>query len=346
MRPVFSKSVAVPWDILAVKRATLSEKLLLAILAGDPHAKHLTRALGIGSAGLRKLKQRLIDRQFLIPNGARSINHLHGLTSVLDAGRGYNVSGIPVAKTVETVTRPLSKVTALDTQPLVVPAELLDFPHLSASEKLLLAFYAAKPAAPNNQVLEALGVSRAGLKKLKRRLVAKHVLVPTEKGYSIRLPGLVFTRDADGGHFLSESDAVQNENKIALPAPRLTPAKDIAVVWERHLKHLFVSARTRPRDIQKYTAQMIRRVQAESPDGSNRDAVLAKMQIMEDKHFALQLVADNIPSKHFPKYYNLMTDATPAQLATFRKHAEAMWLDGLSEPRQLEMVLQAIAQMM
>src|SRR5882672_10850716 len=73
---------------------------------------------------------------------------------------------------------------------LNIPTVVLALTNVTASEKMLLALYVAESDAKNYRVFRVVGVSLAGLKKIKRRLVSKGMLRSTVNGYEIMVPGM------------------------------------------------------------------------------------------------------------------------------------------------------------
>jgi hypothetical protein len=169
------------------------------------------------------------------------------------------------------------------------------------------------------------------------------VMVWIKDAYTVRLPGHVLVRDSKGSHFVTESEAEQNGNKVTLPAPLLAPARDLYDEWVKTAKYLRSLSGSQFGDLQEYTAKMRKRVEHESPEGRERAVVLAKMKANEDRYFALQYVYDNIPRKHEAAYIKQVDNGTPEQLAVFRERAEGMALTGMPEPKQLGFVIEAIA---
>lgn len=213
-----------------------------------------------------------------------------------------------------------------------------------ASEKMLLAYYAANPGAQNKSVLRNLRVSRAGLKRLKGGLISKRVLIQTDNGYTVRLPGLVLVRDSDGGHFVPESEAAKKGHKVAYPAPKLTPPKDVYNRWLACLKPMRDQPSATPSYWLGLTTSKIKQVEEECPEGPEREATLAEMKQAENLYFAKDFVYDNIPRKYEAKCLALVDSATPEQLVTFREKVQGMTLAGLPEPRLLGMVTTTISQ--
>jgi len=337
------KPVAIPPEILALKNAKLPERLLLAVYAADPATTRVLRAMSMTRAGLRKLEQRLIDKRLLSVAGARHMVHVPGLVCIDHGEGGHFVPVSSTTKSAKKVASRASKTAQAEGRPLVVPAELLEFRYLSAAEKVLLAYYVANPSAPNGRVVKTLGVSSSGLKKLKRGLLDKGVLVKIEGAYAIRLPGLVLVRDSDGGHLFPESEALNRGHKVAHPAPKLTPAKDLYDYWKSSLKKMCRQPDTTPSFFLSMTTKTIRRIEVESPVTPEREAALSKMKRAENVFFARDFVYDNIPRKYEAKFMELVNSATPEQLAALREKAEGMMRVGLPEPRLLGMVTKAIA---
>ena len=337
------KPVVIPPGILSLRGAKLPEKLMLAMYASDPEARRVFRALSMSGAGLRKLKQRLVDKGLLTINGARHEVHLPGFVYIERPAGGHFVPASPTAKNDKIVARRVSKTKQADIHPLVVPAELVGFKYLMASEKVLLAYYAAHPAAQTKAVLNNLRLSRAGLKKLKRGLIDKRVLIQTGNGYTIRLPGLVLVQGSRGGHFIRESEALKNGHKVACPAPKLTPVRDVYKAWQDHIKWLLRQPDPRASDCLSSTKERIKQMEEECPEGPLREAALAAMKGKEDFHFAADFVYDNIPRKHEDKCLAMIGSATLEQLGMFREKVEGMMLSGLPEPKLLGTVTNAIS---
>jgi hypothetical protein len=333
-----------PPEILSLKGAKLPEKLLLAMYAADPEASRVFRALSMTGAGLRKLTQRLVDKGLLTVAGARHVVHLPGFVYNQHRTGGHFVSASSTLKNEKKVARTVSKTTQPRIHPLLVPAELLAFKYLMASEKVVLAYYAAHPAAQTKAVLNNLRLSRAGLKKLKRGLIDKRVLIQTGNGCTIRLPGLVLVPGSRGGHFIRESEALKSGQKVACPAPKLTPVRDVYNDWQDHIKWLLRQPDPRASDCLSSTTERIKQILEECPEGPMREAALAKMKQKADYYFAADFVYDNIPRRYEDKFMTMLGSATPAQLILFRKKVEGMMLAGLPEPKLLGMVTKAVSQ--
>jgi hypothetical protein len=307
--------VTVPPEILALPDTTLSEKLALAIFAADPKATgwRVLLPLSLTRVGFRKLKTKL---------GAKGL-----LT-------GHKVSGFEAQQTAQKVAQPCNKPAAApDTGSLLVHAELLDIKYLMASEKIILAFYIAHPDATNVRVFTELDISPAGLKKLKAGLIEKQVLVPINGGFTVRLPGLVLVRDEQGGHFLSETEAVENGQIIAHASPKLIPALDIFRKWIDYDNHLEKSGAS-PGSRQCYADKMAKRVENESPDCPKRADVLGGLKNYANVCFALEFVRENASKKVEKQLINQVVSATPELLAVFREQVEGMALAGV-QPQKL-----------
>jgi hypothetical protein len=344
MRSNQTQPLVIPVEILGLKGSKLPEKLLLAMCVADPAPTRVCRALGMTSAGVRKLTQRLVAKGLLTVAGDRYVVHLPGLVNIEHQTSGQSVSHSSTTQNKKKVTRRESKVAQVDIEPLVVPAELVAFKYLMASEKLLLAYYLAHPAAQTKTILMNLRLSRAGLKKLRGRLIANCVLIRTSIGFSIRLPGLLVVQGPDGGHFVPESEALKNGYKVACAAPKLTPARDVYIRWRKCLKLLLRQPSTTPSDLLSSTSARIKQAEEECREGLERDAVLAEMKKHEDHYVVEDFVYNNIPRKHEAKCLALIRSATPAQLLLFREKVGAMMQAGLPEPKLLEMVTKTISQ--
>jgi len=288
--------------------AAPAEKLLLAMCAADSRIIEwrLRRALSITHAGLVKLKARLLEKGWLL--------------------MGHKVSDFKAPENEQKV--------AHDARPLIVHSELLDIRYLLASEKLLCAFYVAFPDATNVRVSDELGISPSGLKKLKSGLLEKKVLVTTTAGYTVRLPGYLLIRDELGGHFISEKEAEETGHKISLPTPRLIPAMDLFRKWSaysdyQHRINGSLSA------CLHYTDKMLKRIEIESPEGAERDMVLATLKNMADANFAIGFVAENAPPITELQMLDQISKATAEELAAFRVHVEGSQLAGIPPQKLL-----------
>ena len=116
----------------------------------------------------------------------------------------------------------------------MIPAEIVAPQGVGASEKFLLAVYAAKPDAQN--ALRALGNSESGLKKLKNRLIKDGMLVRDGSAYRIQVPGMVFIAEREGSYFMSEKEAIKSGKIVALAAVK--SVSEIYLEWENLVKAL------------------------------------------------------------------------------------------------------------
>jgi|EBPBio282013_DNA_FD.fasta_scaffold06620_6 hypothetical protein len=328
MRPLFLKPVVIPPSILNLKKVKLAGKLLLSMCAADPREKivRLRRALRITRPGLRKLEQRLVAKGLLIQQRHQRMVHVEQLD-------GHFGSELTIPENKKKVVRPPSSAPAPETCALVVPPELLECRYLAASAKMLLAYYAAHPSASNACVVDTLGISLAGLKKLKRALIAKRVLAQADDSYTIRLPGHVLLQSSEGGHFIPESEAVKNGHEIAHPAPKLTPAQDVYNNWLSTLEQMRGNPDTTQSYCLNFTANRIKQIETESPEGPEREAALAAMKEAANVFFARNVLGDII-KKYEARVLTWTANATPEQLAAFREKIEGMMLAGVATPDQ------------
>lgn len=314
MKTKLNPTIITP-EILAIPDTTLTEKLALAIYAEDPKVPdgRLRPALGFSKASLRKLKTKL---------GAKGLL------------KGYKVSGFEAQQTAQKVAQPGDQpAPAPEAGSLHVHAELLEIKYLLASEKVVLAFYIAHPSATNVRIFTELGISPAGLKKLKAGLIQKQVLVPIKDGYTVRLPGLVLVRDDQGSHFLSETEALNKGHKVAHPSPKLVPVMDIIRKWQAYDEHLRRRKST-PDSHQRYAEKMAKRIEDESPEGQVRTNALEGFKIYANGCFALEFVRQNASAKVQEQFINQIVSATPEQLSAFREKAEGLALAGI-DPQKL-----------
>ena len=341
MKPTTLKPIVILPEILGLKDTKLSEKLLLAIYCAAPATSRARRAISMTRAGLCKLEQRLIQKGRLTVIGDRHAVHVPGFEYVSHPDGGYFVAATSASKNENKIARRVSQKPQTDITPLKVPAELLDFKYLLASEKVLLAFYLTNPTASNECVLAALGISESGLKKLKHELRNKKVLVPSDNGYVIRLPGYVMAKDSQGGHFVPDSEAVKSGYEVTLPAPKLTPARDILKSWASAIKNLTSGSGTgaAPSYLLSLTGKSIKQIEVESPEGPEREAALAMMR--ESENF---LFAKNMIKKSEAEAIEWVHNSTAEQLVDFRVSMEGKMLARMPEQKLLGMIADTISQ--
>ena len=190
------------------------------------------------------------------------------------------------------------------------------------------------PDATNERVCRELGISPSGLKKLKRGLLDKLVLVPVSGGYTVRLPGYLLIRDEAGSRFIPEGEAEASGHKITSPSPRLVPALDIYRTWSAHFNYL-KDINALPSSFLFYTEKMLKRVEAESLEGPERDSVLKMLSNMANANFAIDFVAENAPKKSERKLLDQIVHGTPEQWAAFRVQAEGAQLAGIPPQKLL-----------
>ncbi|HEY3855689.1 MAG TPA: hypothetical protein VGO67_14970 [Verrucomicrobiae bacterium] len=209
--------------------------------------------------------------------------------------------------------------------PLNVPTGILALTDVTASEKLLLALYAAEPNAKNFRAMQTLGVGLAGLKKIKRRLIDKGYLHSNANGYEVLVPGIASAAEVTGGHFVSKSSAAENDNKVA-PAPaRLTKDRSLAEIWDSHVtiydQALHVD--TFPHTLEMLSKKFLNFVTNEVPsDCPGRDEALIALIARRDYWFGASYASDNLPRKAQREVAKLIGKATPKQLAALRTGIE------------------------
>lgn len=115
-------------------------------------------------------------------------------------------------------------------KPVVIPAEILTLENANLSEKLTLALFAANPDVTEWRVRRVVGIKHDGYRKLTRRLIQKGLLTQRGGGHKVCVPGLVYKDDPEGGHFIPESKAIENGQKVALPEPSLAPPDNGIVI--------------------------------------------------------------------------------------------------------------------
>lgn len=115
---------------------------------------------------------------------------------------------------------------------LTIDPEILALNDVSSSEKLLLAVYHKNPGAKSSECLRVLGVGLSGLKKIKGRLMQKHLLRITASENQVLVLGLLPEAEAKDGHFVTK---IQNFQKVEKVASRT------AAVVAQEIRELFNS---------------------------------------------------------------------------------------------------------
>lgn len=324
--------IKMPPDILALRDAKPSEKLLLALYAVTEKPKRLARTLGMTKPGLRKLTRRLVEKGWLTFAGDRGILRLPPANHTVSKFKPVENGNKVTSRHVETV---------YDSS-LILHAELVDFPHLSAAEKLVIALYAANPSATNESVANTVGLSLSGFKKVKTTLLQRRVLTLVNGVFAIRLQTQVFKSDSEGGRFITESEAIENGYKVTGPAPQLTPAKTLYFEWSRRLKSMRKNPASTTGNYAQYFAAMVQRVERESPEGVVKLVVLELMSKARDLQTALHYVEDYIPRVHQKKFVKLLNTAKPEQIAALCCQIKNTALAGQPEFQQLKCVTDII----
>jgi len=215
--------------------------------------------------------------------------------------------------------------------PLNIPPAILAINDVTASEKMLLALYAAEPDAKNFRAMRVVGVGLAGLKKIKGRLQAKGLLRLTASGYQILVPGLTSETDAAGGYFVPNSSGIENENEVAPPPARLRKEPSLLETWDSHVAvyEQALRAGTFPATLGMLSQKFLDFVTNElAPDCPGRDQALAQLTVRRDYWFAASYAADTLPQRSLPKVAKLIGDATPQQLAALRTGIQQAQLAG------------------
>jgi hypothetical protein len=161
------------------------------------------------------------------------------------------------------------------------------------------------------------------------------VLVPIKDGFTVRLPRLVLVHDEHGGHFISETEALDNGHKVAHPSPKLVPAMDIVRAWQVHQEYLRRSD-TKPDSYQFYAEKMAKRIENESPDSPTRTAALEGFKCYANSCYAFNYVCENAPKKDESRMIKQVASATSEQLAAFREKTEGLALAGIEPQKLLE----------
>lgn len=223
--------------------------------------------------------------------------------------------------------------------PLTIPPAILGLTDVTASEKMLLALYAASPDATNYRALKVLGVGLSGLKKMKRRLFTKGLLKSTATGYQTLVPGLTPDADAAGGHLVANSGGIENENKVAPPPARLKKEQSLVEIWDNHVEVYAQALRfgTYPATLEMLSQKFLDFVTSEvPPDCPARDKALANLTARRDYWFAASYIDDNYPRNSRRKYAMVIGRATPEELAAFRTAVGQAKLNGTKPVLLLE----------
>jgi len=217
---------------------------------------------------------------------------------------------------------------------IVIRAEILDVKGFNATDKFLLAVYAQSPNDSNAQVMERLGLSRAGLKKARLRLLNLGALTKTSAGYRINVPGLVYLETPDGRHLVSEQEARENGQIVAPVVRKVITLDDIIGEWNSLYASLTCDGDCAPAVLQWLAADCIKQLEEVSAS-RERDRFLSFLKDCENFYFAGQFIYDHCRVKaERTKHFQTIGKATPDQLAAFREKAEGMALAGIA-PKKL-----------
>jgi hypothetical protein len=137
------------------------------------------------------------------------------------------------------------------------------------------------------------------------------------------------------GHFVTELQALNSGHKVSSPTPKLTPARMIASRLEHSLLCLRRQRDTTPDCLLYRVSRAIQEVENQSPEGPDRDAILAELRRLEDFYFVWNHIYENVPRIHEPVAMKMFATATPKQLATIREKAEAKKLAGIPPTKLL-----------
>ena len=341
MKPKLN-SATIPSAIMTLD-ATPAEKLLLAICIEHPNTGdwRLRRALGITSAGLRKLKRRLIGKKWLIIYLGDTKADMSYKVCVTDPGQpGQPGDGHFVAENGDSDFA--NKVAPSSPSPdpvngFVIRAEILEMKDFSASEKFLLTVYANNPAATNEQVMQALGLSRAGVKKARHRLLNVGALTKTGDGNRIHVPGLVYTeRPEGGGQYVPENEVAHPEQSTANAVRKVV---SVEAVWNERwqlIQSLTKFGNCAPAVLQQVTEQSIKQLMEELPDSPERTRAISLMKQDENLFFAGQFICDHCSRRAKRiEYFKTLGRATSEAVAAFRERVEGAQLAGIAPQRLL-----------
>jgi hypothetical protein len=342
--------VVIPPEILKLKNATLPAKLVLALYHDNPDISRsrVIRATGLTVPGLRKLMQRLIAKGWLtgckIFFDGRSFfrGKVHIIPELIHAsqqlGSGHSVPENQTAEFEQKVApdHPVTKLPAAAST-LVIPGEVLDLRGVIASEKFVLSFYAAHPIAQNEQVFAALGVSRSGLKKVKNRLQDVGMLIKTDAGFHIRVPGLIHVDGPEGGHFMPETEAIKT-GKIVAPLV-VRKVRSCEAIWNEWQALIKKSCEEGSPAIvfAGITESFIERMKEEALESPERKAVLSIMKNKVNYYTSLQYVRNYCPKElqdDCVKMLKTFDSSKPEELTVLRERVERVLVAG-GDPQNL-----------
>jgi len=220
--------------------------------------------------------------------------------------------------------------------PLIIPPAIQNLYGVTSSEKLLLSLYVSDPAALNCRALSVLGVSRSGLKKIKRRLLAKGLLRFTASGYQVDVPGLAPVPEG-GGTLLPKINSIEKEEKVApttMSLRRVASANEILDsyigTWELALREgAHVSTL-------HYIVQSTLDSIMDLPDERERNLMLAAFTKRRDAFFALCYSSEHLPRQYQRQVDRLIAKSTPEQLAALRTAIQQAELNGVKPVLLLE----------
>ncbi len=222
-------------------------------------------------------------------------------------------------------------------EPLNIPPAILALNDVTASEKLLLALYAAEPDAKNFMAMQVLGVGLAGLKKIKRRLRDKHYLLRKATGYVVDVPGLALGPEKTGGHLVQNSKAISKENKVALPTRSLRKVASAEEILDSYIATWELALREGAHvSTLHYIVQSTLDRIMDLPDERERNIMLAEFTKRRDAFLALSYSSEHLPRQCQRQVDRLIANSTPEQLAALRTAIEQAKITGVKPVFLLE----------
>ncbi len=215
--------------------------------------------------------------------------------------------------------------TKIENEAITIPVSIMALVDATSSEKMLLALYARDPHARNHQALKVLGVSLSGLKKIKNRLIDKGWWRMTANGHQVSVPGMDPVPADEEGHFVTKSEAIQNEHKVASIARVQSP---VEILRDYESCYYEMSKGGNITTIYRLTENALRTLDSVLPEGPTKDAIIADLTVRRDAFQALSYVSLNAPAKEFKKWDQMIGTASPEKLALMCVHIQGAQLAG------------------
>jgi len=214
-------------------------------------------------------------------------------------------------------------------EPLNIPPAILGLADVTASEKMLLALYAAEPETKNFRALQVLGVGLSGLKKIKKRLIVKGLLRCKGSGYEVLVPGLAPEPESAGGALFPKIGSSEKGEEVAPPTwsiRKVATAVEIIdtfmTTWELALD-MKAHVSTLHHILQSALDQIM-----DLPDEHERNLLVPEFTARRDAFFALSYASEHLPRQYLRQVDRLVARSTPEQLAALRTGIEQAQLPG------------------